>query len=322
MSFKSLFLPVGLFIAIAFGLVFPGPGATLGARSLLGLDASRWLVVCVFLVAGYRMRASHIDFTPAFGLVALAAVVVNLLGGPLLALLAGWIWRAEPNFLTGLVVMSAVPTTLSTAMVITRNSGGNGVWALVLTLILTLAGVVLLPFTLSAALGVGTPINVPALPLLVSICTVVLLPLAAGQVIRWVARGWDHALLDYTPSLCIIVTVLVAVSRNAAMLRAIPPLHVLMFASACLFVHLGLMALAWLAQELLKLRRAEALALVLTGSQKTLPLALTVLLGLSAQGLNGGILGVGTVVCVVFHYSQVLLDSMLASWIIRIHPRP
>ena len=52
-------------------------------------------------------------------------------------------------------------------------------------------------------------------------------------------------------------------------------------------------------------------ALVLVGSQKTLPIAVTVLNQLSTT-LSGPV-GLAVVPCVVAHLSQILVDSVLAS---------
>lgn len=52
-------------------------------------------------------------------------------------------------------------------------------------------------------------------------------------------------------------------------------------------------------------------AVVLVGSQKTLPIAVTVLNQLSAK-LSGPI-GLAVVPCVVAHLSQILIDSVLVS---------
>ena len=56
----------------------------------------------------------------------------------------------------------------------------------------------------------------------------------------------------------------------------------------------------------------ERRAVVLVGSQKTLPIAVTVLGQLSA--LLPGPMGIAVIPCVVSHLSQILMDSFLVSW--------
>lgn len=52
-------------------------------------------------------------------------------------------------------------------------------------------------------------------------------------------------------------------------------------------------------------------ACVLVGSQKTLPIAVTVLNGLAPQ--MGGSVGLAVIPCVVSHLVQIVMDSMLVS---------
>ena len=52
-------------------------------------------------------------------------------------------------------------------------------------------------------------------------------------------------------------------------------------------------------------------ACVLVGSQKTLPIAVTVLNGLAPQ--LGGSVGLAVIPCVVSHLVQIVMDSMLVS---------
>ena len=52
-------------------------------------------------------------------------------------------------------------------------------------------------------------------------------------------------------------------------------------------------------------------ACILVGSQKTLPIAVTVLNGLAPQ--IGGAVGLAVVPCVVSHLVQIVMDSMLVS---------
>ena len=52
-------------------------------------------------------------------------------------------------------------------------------------------------------------------------------------------------------------------------------------------------------------------ACILVGSQKTLPIAVTVLNGLAPQ--IGGSVGLAVIPCVVSHLVQIVMDSMLVS---------
>ena len=53
-------------------------------------------------------------------------------------------------------------------------------------------------------------------------------------------------------------------------------------------------------------------ACILVGSQKTLPIAVTVLNGLAPQ--IGGAVGLAVIPCVVSHLAQIVMDSVLVSY--------
>ena len=63
---------------------------------------------------------------------------------------------------------------------------------------------------------------------------------------------------------------------------------------------------------LLPAAEGERRAVVLVGSQKTLPIAVTVLGQLAA--VLPGPMGIAVIPCVVSHLSQILMDSLLVSW--------
>ena len=72
---------------------------------------------------------------------------------------------------------------------------------------------------------------------------------------------------------------------------------------------------AWAELELVRVLSAaegERRAVVLVGSQKTLPIAVTVLGQLAA--VLPGPMGIAVIPCVVSHLSQILMDSFLVSW--------
>ena len=53
-------------------------------------------------------------------------------------------------------------------------------------------------------------------------------------------------------------------------------------------------------------------ACILVGSQKTLPIAVTVLNGLAPQ--IGGAVGLAVIPCVISHLAQIVLDSFMVSY--------
>ncbi|MCI5145450.1 MAG: hypothetical protein D3923_07935 [Candidatus Electrothrix sp. AR3] len=102
-----------------------------------------------------------------------------------------------------------------------------------------------------------------------------------------------------------VVYASLAVSRQAFSGTGLAE-YALILASVAL-VHCLLLAINALAAKMLQLKPADRNALILVVSQKTLPVSLAVLAGL------GDDTGNAVIVCLMFHFFQLFVDSMLAS---------
>ncbi len=304
MNLKKHFLPVGLMIAVAISLLFAGPGAFLKQSGLVP-----WLIVAIFLINGwqFRLREARLDarFARAFG----AGALLTLVGGPILGLGTAKLFGLHSPLLLGLVVMAAMPTTLSSATVITFANGGNAAWALFMTVGFNLVGIFSIPFMLQRCLGHIDGLQISSGALLTKLMALVLLPFLAGLAARRLApKPVDtHPLVAFIPSTCVILTVWASLSASREMLRALPPQLLPIIGLATLAVHLLLLMAASGLGRTLKLKSAERMALAFTASQKTMPVALSVLTALGADS------GPAVLVCLIFHFLQLLGDSFIAS---------
>jgi sodium/bile acid cotransporter 7 len=313
---KGAYLPSGLILATVAGLGVPAPGAAAGGVRLGPVGLVQLLVVAIFLVSGYSIRPGALRFGPKVLKVLGVAALVSLVGAPLVALGAGRALPLEAGVVLGLTAMACVPPTLSSCVVITAQAGGNAALALLLNVTLNLAGVFVLPFTLGACLGSAASVDVDRWALLLKIGMLVMLPLAAGMGLRALLKGRRHGLVSYIPSTAVILTVWMTVSRHRGAVLDAGPLSVVGIAALVIGVHVVLMGLARGGWAALGLERADGLALVFVSSQKTLPLALTVLLMLPERVVGAG-LGLAVLTCVLFHFCQVFGDSVLAAHLAR-----
>lgn len=237
----------------------------------------------------------------------LIAAVVNMgLAGPL-AWLAG---KGLPEPLAiGLIIAALSPCTLASAAVWTRRGGGNEAVALAVTVITNLLSFVVLPAW--AWLLIGQSRSIDAVPLGIRLLLIVVLPIAAGQLLRTPApaRAWcdrHRKMLSTVAQLGLLVMVLVGSVRCGALLedpatRLGPATwgKLVLLAAA---VHLGLFAIAWSAARRAGAQHAEALPAGIAGSQKTLAIGLTV-------AMDFGPLAI--LPMIVYHGLQLLIDTVL-----------
>ncbi len=303
MNFKKLFLPSGLILAIAAALLVAVPQGAIEVLSPL----KGWLVIIIFLINGYQTRLRDAPRSPRFVGAFVFAAMLTLIGAPWLGRGVGDLLGMSSVMALGLIVMSSVPSTLSSGIVLTDVAGGNTLWALILTIGLNVLGVFTVPFMLAWCLQ-ATDVEVSSSKLLIKLALWVLAPFLIGGFSRRLLG--DRQLipaLKYIPSTCVILTVWISCIAQRGQLLSLRPATLALIAAAAMTIHLLLMLACLGASFPLRLKPDERRALMFLGSQKTLPVALGVL---AALGTN---VGAGVIVCIVFHFLQLITDSFIAS---------
>lgn len=316
-AFKTVFLPLLLVAAVLHGRFFPAPGTWMDQQVLLGMPIQHWLITVLFFLYGYKLRKSDLRLGRRFGSALAAAILISLVLGPLAGLAAAWTLRVPESVFIGLLAMACVPPTLTSAIVLTENARGDTLWALMLTIFLTFAGILILPFSLSWTLNLGVHIPLSVWPFMVKIFRMVLIPILLGKGLSLLLRGRTHPFVDYVPSICVALVAWMPVSANAATLGALSAGGLGTLVLCALLAHGALLLAAWGTRPVLQLTKAETTALAFVSAQKTLPLALTALAALPRSHVTADLLAMATVTCVVFHFSQILLDSAIAGWLVR-----
>lgn len=218
------------------------------------------------------------------------------------------------DFRLGLLITAAVPCTLATASVWTRKAGGNDAVSLLVTLVTNLACVVVTPFWLSWTVSRDAALD--PLPIVRNLSLAVLLPTLLGQLAR--RPAWGHRLaLGYSRQISLAAQLLVLTMITAAAVRGGEALRAqshwptvlmgLCLALACAGLHVAGMLAASGAGTLLRLSRADRIAMLFAGSQKTLPVAL--LLAADPSLVGGGIYPFITFPMLTFHALQLVIDS-------------
>lgn len=301
--FKRLFLPLGLLLAVGAALLIPGPGAAMRAGGLIP-----FLVATIFLINGHVVCFTLNSPSRAMLGFSVFVAVLTLLGGPALGTLGAHYFGLSTAMTLGLIVMSAMPPTLSSGIVITEIADGNVVLALALTIGINLAAILVVPVTVGIALTTQTQIVVPVLPLLMKMLLYVLLPFAVGSLLRrclgkQAVSNW----LKLVPSSCVILTVYAALSSSREVLLSTSRSALLAGTAAGAMVHVTLMLIIVASGRLSRQSSSELKAFAFVGSQKTIPVALTVLVAIDHAT------GEPVLACLLFHFFQLLLDSALAS---------
>lgn len=310
-------MPVGLVIALLVGLVLPAPGAALGSVQVGPIDATVFNVVLIFFLSGFTIHGANVD-TTGFGRAIAFVLTINLIAAPLLV--AGVLWALPIGLAValGLAVMGSVPTTLSSAAVTAGVAGGDRAWAAALTVVCVSAGAVTAPIAVSLILSSDT--SVPPGPLLIRVFLIVIVPLVVGFA---VARLTGHQLAPFwelVPSLAVIALLWITVSESAESLVEYQPPRLAAVIGIVLGIHLLLLFAGWLAGRQFSAAQGVSVAFVL--AQKTLPLALSLLVAVAAVSPDiEPYVAEAVIVCVVWHFLQLLVDSAVAARVAKMMPR-
>ncbi|TWT86152.1 Sodium Bile acid symporter family protein [Pseudobythopirellula maris] len=247
------------------------------------------------------------------------ASAINALAAPLLAWLVSPLLPAP--LAVGLVVASLVPCTIASAAVWTRRGGGNDAIAVAVTVVTNLACFLVLPA--GAALLIGSRFEADFSAMAVRLLTIVVAPLAVGQLLRrpaacsaWCTRHKPS--LGVVAQLGLLVMVFVGSVRAGEALAAVGDDGSRAFGlaegsamlAAVAAIHLALFALGWGSSRAAGLARADTLAVAVAGSQKTLAVGLDVSLSLGTLGL-GAAGGLVVLPMIAYHAAQLLIDAVL-----------
>ena len=309
---KRNWFVIGLFVAIAVGLLL----AQLDADLNPGGWTNRIIVIALFFIAGVKLPTERIlqDLTNwrLHLFIQLSVFVVS----PLYFLTAGWLFSDafDGQLLVGFYALAVLPTTISTGVVLTQSSGGNGVAALFNAALANVAGIIVSPLLLSLLLsssGRALPTDELA-GVLRSLALNMLLPVLLGQLVRNRAREvavrWGKHLGNLSNLLILLIVVLsfVGVGGDPRFSRIggeliLPGLYVMVS-------HLILLALAWAGGKALKLGDRDLIATLFLAPQKTLALGAP-LLAIYFAGQD--VLGYALLPLIMYHPWQILVAGIV-----------
>jgi sodium/bile acid cotransporter 7 len=231
----------------------------------------------------------------------------------------GWLasLALPPELAAGVVLAATVPCTLATAAVWTRSAGGNDAVAFLVTMITNLSCFLVVPAWLWLFIGVHATIDVRKI--VTSLLLLVVLPIIVAQVLRqWRLIGESATarkhLLSRAAQFGVLLMVFAGAVKCGDKLQSVENSKLLSTANiftmvaAVAAVHTVLLVLGWRSAKLLNIRRADAIAVAFSGSQKTL------VVGTYLAAAVGPLV---ILPMVAYHAAQLIIDTLVADWLRR-----
>ena len=239
-----------------------------------------------------KVRALGLFLLVSYGLAPLVAYGVGRL-----------LFSQRPDLFTGLIIMGATATTLSSCVVWSRLAGGNDALALVMSMVGNSLQFVVTPAWL--ALLLGASVQVDAVGMMKGLVVVVLIPILSSQAVVVLSRGRALRLKPLTGVLArvlVLGVILVAVSKAAGDLLTVEALY---SSVAVVAVHGVLLGVSWWVLGRFLPEAGDRIALLFSGGQKTLPSSTMIATTYFAH-LQGALLPV-----LLYHLWQLTVDSVL-----------
>ncbi|MCW5547545.1 MAG: bile acid:sodium symporter [Opitutaceae bacterium] len=185
---RDWFTPAML-LAVALAWVFPRLGAgdgPLPVALLVKLGVALIFFLYGLTLSFAALRAGALHWRLHLLVQGMTFLVLPLLGLAIAAVTAG---RIPADLRLGIVFLSVLPSTVSSAVALTAAAGGNVAGAVFNATASSLLGIVLTPLWLGFYLETGGDAG-PILPVILNLVCWLLLPMAAGQLCRLRLADW------------------------------------------------------------------------------------------------------------------------------------
>jgi sodium/bile acid cotransporter 7 len=315
---KKNFLPLALVTAFLSGLALPGVATALDTPKFGEFKiAQSLLVVYIFLLQGANLKVDDIkDALHAYVPVGVGLVIILFLT-PQAAHLVARLPFLAPDLKTGITLFLCVPTTVNSGVALVGTAKGSVPVALFMTVLSNTLGVFTVPIMLKVMLATTVDIDLDPIPMLLKLILTILVPALAGMVLKkeshvaaFLKKQKEPLGLSGHVALAMIPFMKVGSSRDFIVALDAGSLIGVVATAICLHVFF-LCAINAATKPFPKSFPLEMRkAVVILGSQKTLPVSMAVLASLPEElGEKGTI----AVPCILGHLSQLLIDSYVAT---------
>ncbi|MFW2367160.1 MAG: bile acid:sodium symporter [Desulforhopalus sp.] len=218
------------------------------------------------------------------------------------------------GIIIGLFLVSVMPSTLSSGVVMTGAAGGNMAHALLITIIANILAVFTVPVFLTMLLsgaGESRSIEIDQLSIMIKIAILVILPLTCGLALRRLFGSRLLPVLSYT-SICnqigVLLIVWIALAKGKeAIMNEFDSMVVILIAVS--IFHLILVVIAFVVTRIANIPKGRRESIIFMGGQKTLPLSIILQVSLFPE------FGIALAVCVLHHIVHLIMDAYLIGYL-------
>ncbi len=297
-------------LAVCLATAADTTGTLAGAgRWIKSHDGPSFVVAGIFLLSGFALSPDQLKNGLMDIKGTLLAFAVIFVAAPLAAALFSFLPMGT-GVVIGLFLVSVMPSTLSSGVVMTDAAGGSAAHALVTTIVANTLAVFTIPFALSFLLtlkGLSASVSIDKGAIMLKIGLLVVLPLAVGMVLKhflpslYARFGKKISMVN---QLLILFIVYIAMSQARSILVSSGPTVGVIVALVFSF-HTVLLLAAWSLIRLSGRPKGRRESILFMGGQKTLPLSVILQMTLFPS------YAIALLVCVLHHIVHLIMDGYL-----------
>ncbi len=305
---KKLILPVGLILAVILAYINSSLGIFLGRFNCID-----FLVMLLFLIYGYKFDFKNGVFKVRVLKSTIVIILSTLIVIPFVGILIGYLFFSG-MLLLGFIIITSMPPTLSSGIVITANSEGDELLAAIYTIVLNITGIFIIPLIYKVTISSYGNISINPLSIFYKLIIIILIPLLIGVVVRELFPKYIKLnCLSIMPSIFVIIITFISLCYSMAVIKSDSIYLLFVIVLGSLTAHFIFMAINYIiSRKIMRYDIATVKAFVFVGSQKTLPIAMVVLFSIVKN--NKAIL-LATTVMVIYYIVQLIADSIITAGI-------
>jgi len=306
---KNQWFLIGILLMIPAGYFFNTVGELLFQFIPL-------LTFTAIFMTGLNLEIKRFRLTkPIWQILILSNLTTSFIA-PLIAYTLGQLFLSpESDLFKGLIVLSLLPTSLVSHIVLCHIAGGNSALSTVNTVISNIVSLLTIPLFLSFFLA--KTVELSFLSLMSHLFFIILLPIILSQLtqLTFPVIIKTHKKKFTFLAQCIVLTfIYIGFSVNKALLSNFASIsHSLPITSQLSFIillvvtiHFSLLGTAYLFGYWFKFALSEKISLLFSASQKTLPVGMSLMVTLFPNGKNASL------ILIFYHIFQLLFDSFLS----------
>lgn len=320
------FLVVGFGCAVVFALSYPCAGKLFYSWEAGEYRITSLLNSCfVFFISGLTLKVEDLKTVVEHKF----PFVYSLVAINFLTTLLSFVMLNLPfitkDFAVGLAIFCTVPTTLGVGVALTQLACGDQILSLFLTVVSNLLGTVTVPFLLGVYLSGSDTVHIDPVKLVVKMIISVLVPTVVGMATRRFIAAVPAFTKEYRVQLSMLSTfnlimmewMSLSTARNSLLEQNVGNIFLVVVMAVLMHIFYLCCNTAVVSKRLLNLQPKQAVSVIIMASQKSSPVALAVITGLSSASDEEK--GLFALPCIIGQMAQICIGSFLtrrlAQWV-------